>query len=387
VLPYRSVDNYIGGTVVTFTDMTPLTRAQQALRESEERFRAIVTQSTIGIAETRNGSLVYVNQPFCAMMGRTSDELIGTPIKDISHPDDVEANRTLFEHLYATGESFVRDNRYICPDGSTLWALTSVSPIRDAGGRIVGGSAACIDISDRKHAENALRESEKHTKLLLAELQHRVRNTLAVVRSITRRTAATSETVEDYAMHLEGRIESFARTQAMATRSADAGVNLEEFVRDELLAHAVRDDEKAHIDGPPVRLQAKTAEAIGLAVHELATNAVKYGALSGDGGHIDVIWRIMGDDGSQRLRLEWRESGVSVATVAPRRRGFGSELIERTLRYELDAETELEFTPGGVRCTIEVPLNERTAFTGFDQHVDRPGAGGDDDQSGEREQN
>ncbi|WP_244470375.1 CheR family methyltransferase [Microvirga vignae] len=361
VLPYRSVDNYIGGTVITFTDMTPLTRAQQALRESEERFRAIVTQATIGIAETRDGALTYVNDRYCAIMARGSEVLIGRPLREIIHPEDAERNAALLERLHATGEPFVVDTRYVRPDGSIVWALTSVSPIRDAGGSIVGGSVACIDISDRKQAEEALRASERNTKMLLAELQHRVRNTLAVVRSITRRTAATSETVEDYAMHLEGRIEAFARTQAMATRVPDAGVDLEELIREELLSLTVRDDEKAHVDGPPVRLRSKTADSIGLAVHELATNALKYGALSEDSGHIDVIWRIDGADGNRSLKLEWRESGVRIAGVAPRRRGFGSELIERILRYELDAETELEFTPGGVRCIIEVPLNDQNA--------------------------
>jgi two-component system CheB/CheR fusion protein len=379
VLPYRSVDNYIGGTVVTFTDMTPLTRAQEALRESEERFRAIVTQATIGIAETRDGCLTYVNDRFCAMIGRGSEALVGTPLKDLVHPEDTERSAALVERLHATGEPFVADTRFVRPDGSIVWVLTSVSPIRDASGHIVGGSAACIDISDRKQAEQALGESERHTKLLLAELQHRVRNTLAVMRSITRRTAATSETVEDYAMHLEGRIDAFARTQAMATRTPDAGVDLEEYVRDELLAAVVKDEEKAHVEGPPVRLRAKAADSIGLAIHELATNAIKYGALSGDGGHIDVTWRIEGLDGDRRLRLEWRESGVRIAAVAPRRRGFGSELIERTLRYELDAETKLEFNPGGVRCVITVPLNERTATMDNPRRLGRPGTEGEDD--------
>ena len=361
VLPYRSVDNYIGGTVITFTDMTPLMRAQHALRESEERFRAIVTQATIGIAETRDGSLTYVNDRFCAMVGRNAEFLMNKPLRDIMHPEGADRNAALLERLYRTGEPFVADTRYIRPDGTVVWALTSVSPIRDAGGRIAGGSVACIDISDRKQAEGALRESERHTKVLLAELQHRVRNTLAVVRSITRRTAETSETVEDYAMHLEGRIDAFARAQAMATRAPDTGVDLEEFIREELLALAVRDEEKARLDGPPVRLRSRTADSIGLAIHELATNALKYGALSGDGGHIDVTWQIEGTDGDRRLRLEWRESGVGVAGIAPRRRGFGSELIERSLRYELDAETELQFTPGGIRCLIEIPLDGHNA--------------------------
>nr|WP_246408469.1 CheR family methyltransferase [Microvirga lupini] len=384
VLPYRSIDNYIGGTVVTFTDMTPLTRAQQALRESEERFRAIVTQATIGIAETRDGNLTYINDRFCTMASRSAETLMGKPLRDIIHPDDAERNAALLERLHATGEPFIADTRYVQPDGSVVWALTSVSPIRDGSGRIVGGSVACVDISDRKQAEQALGESERHTRMLLAELQHRVRNTLAVMRSITRRTAATSETVEDYAMHLEGRIEAFARSQAMATRAPDAGVDLEEFVREELLSLAVRDEEKARIDGPPVRLRAKTADSIGLAIHELATNALKYGALSGDTGHIDVTWRIEGADGDRKLRLEWRESGVSVASRAPRRRGFGSELIERTLRYELDAETELQFTPGGIRCIIVLPLNDRSAATDVTPGQGPSGTESDDDDRSQR---
>jgi two-component system CheB/CheR fusion protein len=129
-----------------------------------------------------------------------------------------------------------------------------------------------------------------------------------------------------------------------------------------------------------VRLRAKAADSIGLAIHELATNAIKYGALSGDGGHIDVNWRIEGTDGDRRLKLEWRESGVRIAAVAPRRRGFGSELIERTLRYELDAETELEFTPGGVRCTIAMPLNDRTATMDAPRRLGQSGMKGEDDE-------
>jgi two-component system, chemotaxis family, CheB/CheR fusion protein len=246
---------------------------------------------------------------------------------------------------------------------------------------VVGGLTVAIDLTDRVRAEEALRESEKHTKLLMAELQHRVRNTLAIVRSITRRTAVNSETIEDYAMHLEGRIEAFARTQTVSTRSAEALVNLEEMIRDELLAHAVRDDEKAHVDGPPLRLRTAVAEKLGMAIHELATNAVKYGALSTADGHVDVTWRTEGTDGDRKLKLEWRETGVRIATAAPRRRGFGTELIERTLPYEIDAKTALEFTPGGVRCVIEFPLNQRTALL---EPSDSPERAGEDHQGDER---
>ncbi|RDI62672.1 two-component system CheB/CheR fusion protein [Microvirga subterranea] len=379
VLPYRSIDNYIGGAVVTFMNVTPLTRAQQALRESEERFRAMAEQAEVGIAMTdRDMKVIYVNDRYCGIVGRSREQLLGRTVGELTHPGDWARNKPQLEQALAGGEPFVIEKRHTRPDGGVVWVRNSVSAYRDASGNVIGGIAVTIDLTERVRAEEALRESEKHTKLLLAELQHRVRNTLAVVRSIARRTAANSESVEDYAMHLEGRIDSFARTQTMATRAADNGVELEELVREELLAHTVRDDEKAQVDGPPVRLRAEVAETLGLAVHELATNAVKYGALSESGGHIDVTWRIDGGDGDRKLVLEWRENGVHAADSTPRRKGFGTELIQRTLPYELDAGTALDFMPDGIRCTIELPFNGKTVVQDFKRNADQPEPGGKD---------
>ena len=382
VLPYRSIDNYIGGAVVTFMNVTPLTRAQQALRESEERFRAMAEQAEVGIAMTeRDGRTIYVNDRYCAILGLAREQIIGRAIQELTPPEEEDRSDALLERALSSGESSVSERRHLRPDGSLVWVRNNVSARRDAAGNVVGSLIIAMDMTERVRAEEALRESEQHTKLLLAELQHSVRNTLAIVRSITRRTAANSDTVEDYAMHLEGRIEAFARTQTMATRSANAVIDLEELVRDELLAHAVRDDEKAHVEGPPVRLRTVVADKLGLAIHELATNAVKYGALAESGGHIDVTWTIVTLDGERRLRLEWRETGVHVASAAPRRRGFGTELIERALPYEIGAKTALDFTPGGIRCTIEFPLNQRTALLGRGERSNGPD---ENDRPGER---
>ncbi|WP_262028793.1 PAS domain S-box protein [Microvirga sp. Mcv34] len=382
VLPYRSIDNYIGGAVVTFMDVTPLTRAQQALRESEERFRAMAEQAEVGIAMTdRDGRAIYVNDRYCTILGLTREQIVGRAIQELTPIEAENRSDAMLERALSSGESFIGERRHRRPDGSIIWVRNNVSARRDVSGTVVGSLIIAIDMTVRVRAEEALRESEQHTKLLLAELQHRVRNTLAVVRSITRRTAANSNTVDDYAMHLEGRIEAFARTQTMATRSADSVIDLEELVRDELLAHAVRDDEKAHVEGPPVRLRTVVADKLGLAIHELATNAVKYGALSETGGHIDVTWTIEGGDGERTLKLEWRETGIRIATAAPRRRGFGTELIERSLPYEIDARTALEFSPGGIRCVIEFPLNQRTALLG---RVQAPDGSDEDERPDER---
>ncbi|WP_315974421.1 sensor histidine kinase [Microvirga sesbaniae] len=232
----------------------------------------------------------------------------------------------------------------------------SFSPIRDETGAVGGVFHPLTETTARIRADAALRESERQARLLLAELQHRVRNTLAVIRSIARRTAVTSETAEDYAMHLDGRIDAFARVQAAVTRDPTAGLDLELLVAEGLLAFGAQEGERvAGITGPEVRLKPKAAETIALVIHELATNAVKYGALSTDQGRITVEWTITREEGGPRLVFRWIETGVRLSGETPRRRGFGTELIERTLAYELDGKASLEFTPDGLHCIISLP--------------------------------
>ena len=207
-------------------------------------------------------------------------------------------------------------------------------------------------------AENArlrekLAEAERRCERLRSELQHRVRNVLAIVRSIARRTALTSETAESYALHLHGRLGAIARAQGIAVRNSGDSVDLREMIAEELLAQAAREGERLSFSGPPIRLRDKAVATMALAMHELAVNAVKYGALSSPQGRIAVSWRV--ETGSA-LRLEWRELGGPAPDAAARRIGFGTELIERMLSYELDATGSLSFDGDGVHCVIVVPL-------------------------------
>ncbi len=157
-------------------------------------------------------------------------------------------------------------------------------------------------------------------------------------------------------MHLEGRLGAFSRVQAVVTRSPDAGVDLAAIIEDELLAHAAREGETLTIDGPEIWLQPRAAETISLAIHELATNAVKYGALSSDGGRLAVTWERTKRDGTERLDLVWEENGVEAVEPRPQRQGFGLELLQRTLPYELDAEAHVDFRPEGLRFSTSLPL-------------------------------
>lgn len=273
---------------------------------------------------------------------------VGRPILDIQ-------GRIPIEELYYDARRVLHTlagtaRELTAPDTGTRYIVRTL-PYRSIENSITGVVITFVDIT-------AIAKAEERQRLLLAELQHRVRNTLGVVRSIARRSARTSATVEDYAMHLDGRLNAFARTQAFVTRDPEAGVDLEYMVVEELLGYHAREGEQLQISGPSVRLQPKPAEMLALALHELATNAVKYGALTRSEGRVAVTWQIDRDHGTPSLVIDWIEkNGPKIGK--PSRRGFGCELLEQTLAYELKARTTLRFDPRGLQCRILIPLGQR----------------------------
>jgi two-component system CheB/CheR fusion protein len=200
-----------------------------------------------------------------------------------------------------------------------------------------------------------LRGPERRHWLAVAELQHRVRNVLSLVRSLVRRTSETSVPGHNYAEHLEGRIGALARIQGMVIRRPGGGVDLEKLIDAEIDAHAAL-DRRVKVAGPHVRLRAKAAETIGLALHELAINALKYGPLGTPEGRITITWRLEMDRDPRCLRIEWIEDGLPPDAPTSPHRGFGRDLIERTVPYELRGTTRFLFEPGGVHCIIDVPM-------------------------------
>lgn len=222
-------------------------------------------------------------------------------------------------------------------------------------------------------AENAalrreLAEAGLRNRQMLHALQHRARNTFAVVRSIVRRTATTSHTVEDYAMHLAGRLDAVARAEAMTSFDPQGGACLQSLLLEELLAHAMEEGGQVSLDGPPLPLRGKAAEMLALALHELTVNAIKFGALSTPEGRVCVRWSVApsGDAAGEGrvLRLAWRETGAGAAGAPAGPGGFGTEMIERTLPYELGATAALGFGPDGAWCDIAVPLTDAIVVAG-----------------------
>ena len=208
-------------------------------------------------------------------------------------------------------------------------------------------------------------ESKDRQDLLLAELNHRVKNTLATVQAVVRQSGSQDDGVGDYVLRLEQRLRSMARAHDLLTQSRWESADLRELIRGELEPYVASQDRVLAMHGSDVELKPKAGLALSLAVHELATNAAKYGAMAVPGGRVDVNWSVREAPGAGRpiFELVWKESrGPSVK--APMRRGFGSDVIETSLAFEVDGESRLEFEPDGLRCVISAPAEEVVSGVG-----------------------
>jgi two-component system, chemotaxis family, CheB/CheR fusion protein len=213
--------------------------------------------------------------------------------------------------------------------------------------RVKQTAAAGSDGPPGDEADECWRREQSY----LFEHRRQIRGLLAMIRAIIRRTARADQSADEYAGLLEGRLGALARVQDMLMRVPDAGADLMELASAEFLAQGVP-EKRVSLAGPSVPLSGNVAASLALALHELTTNAIKFGALSAAHGRVSVAWNENERDGF--LRLEWREDGVSVLLTAPRTHGFGAELLENTLPYQLGARTSVEFAPGGLACVIEL---------------------------------
>lgn len=259
-------------------------------------------------------------------------------------------------HRAARGEQVAAEELELCFDeGASVTAIFEASPIVDAAGVFQGAVCAAIDITERKR-------QERHRELLVNELNHRVKNTLTTVQSFALQTLRNAASLTDGRKAFDARLIALSKAHDVLVRENWESAELREVVSEALAAHAEPESGRLTIGGPDLRMRPSAALAISMALHELATNAVKHGALSNGAGAVDLAWKV--DD---LFELCWTERG-GPAVLAPSRRGFGTRLIQQGLPHEFGgAYVDLRFAPEGVVCVIRAPLHEiRASQGGFD---------------------
>ncbi|MHC2019971.1 PAS domain S-box protein [Methylobacterium sp. CM6247] len=342
----------VPGFVKVVRDRTEQHLSEAHLKESEERFRLLATNiPQLAFRSWSDGTRTWGSPQWVEFTGFSEPESLGQGWVEAVHPEDRAATQEAWHGAQRTGEYYVEHRLRWAAKDEYRWHQTRAKPINQDTAVALEWVGTSTDIHD-------LRGLQGRQQVLLAELQHRTRNLLAVVQAVARKTMRSSSTLEDFSTEFESRLRALSRVQGLIARMDYDAVELRPLIEAELTAHGDGKANKVAVDGPPVTLPAPAAQALALAVHELATNAVKYGAIGQPSGHLSVTWQVEEDEhGTPRVVLEWRESGVQISQNSQsRRKGYGRELIERALPYQLNARTELEFGEGGVRCLIAVPI-------------------------------
>ncbi|WP_426240292.1 chemotaxis protein CheB [Pararhizobium sp. DWP1-1-3] len=347
IRPYRSIERVIDGVVITFVDVTARREAERAKDVSERRFTAIVNQAAVGVAETDlEGHFLLTNKAFETMAGRSAQDLRQLRRHDIINAEDIEAASACFEQATRDRNPIALEYRLQRSDGTSVWVHDTISVLGDSDGAATSIISVTLEIEDRKRAE-------EHAALLLGELDHRVKNILAIVSSIVGQTLQASSSPEAFAETITGRITAITRAHSLLTSHQGGGSGtLRELVETELKPYG---DWELQIEGPDVALTPKAGLSLAMALHELASNAAKYGSLSVPKGQLSVSWAVT-DGSDRRLRLHWAETHGPVVTGPPSRRGFGTTVIDRSLSYEFDGEVTRTFEESGVVCIIELPF-------------------------------
>jgi PAS domain S-box-containing protein len=309
-----------------------------------ERLQRLIDTAREGIwAIDAVGRTTFVNERLAEMFGYTPEEMLGRLFTDfMDEQDREEAARQLERRRRGIAEDV--DFAFRRKDGSTVWALVATNPIRDRRGEMVGALAVLTDITERKRAE-------RHQALLLRELDHRVKNTLATVLALSDLTLERATSVDEFRVAFRGRVQAMARTHEALSRARWQSVGLDEVAAVVMAPLASGDAARITMKGEPVLIAATAAAPLALALNELATNALKHGALSRHGGGVAMEW--WGTDDGE-VRCHWTErDGPPVAV--PLTTGIGLRLIRGLIEHEIGGRVTFELPPEGLSCQIVIP--------------------------------
>jgi PAS domain S-box-containing protein len=339
VSPVRDAAGTIVGACTTMRDAREQLETQRKLDESERFFRMMADNiSQLAWIARADGHIFWYNRRWHEYTGRPHEEMEGWGWKAVHHPDHLDRVVKRIQHSWDTGEEWEDIFPLRRHDGIWRWFLSRAKPIRNADGTVAYWFGTNTDITEQ-------REQAEQIQLLLREVNHRSKNMLAKVQALARRTACGDP---EFVRQFEDRVGSLVVNQDILVRRDWRDIPIEELVRMQL-AFVAEAPGRIEFSGPDGALNPRAAEVVGMALHELATNALKYGALSVEGGRLAIRWDV---DGADRFVIEWTESdGPSV--VEPDQTGFGTTIIRDVPARTLAADVSLEYRSDGLRWRCE----------------------------------
>ncbi|MEX2670785.1 MAG: PAS domain S-box protein [Phycisphaeraceae bacterium] len=342
--------------------MQALAHSHNQLRESEERYRMIIETAMEGIVILNcSGEVTFANTQMAHLLNYRPADMLGRHVTEFVDPDVLPHVRAQLERRWQ-GEAAQYETRYMTQDGRRVWAIVTSQPIVDTHGEVTGALATVTDITQRIAAEEKLRESEQRyrdladsRKLLLNELDHRVKNNLAGLHALLSMYARSAKTVDDFAEFMRQKLVAMTTVHEMIAAANWEPIRLSDLIRhtSEQFRGPGPEDLTISVDGPTVTIGPRQAGPLIMILHELFTNSRKHGAYSRSGGLIEISWNLREQDKQQRLLvLQWTESG-GPEIREPNPAGLGLGLVQGFTQHELNGRFVHEFKPDGFRGTLE----------------------------------
>lgn len=358
-VPQFSADGTFVGLTGSLLDITERQLFQERLEQKAEEFQTLAENiHQLAWMADSTGWIYWYNKRWFDYTGTKIADMQGWGWKSVHHPDHVDRVVEKISRHFASGEDWEDTFPLRSEEGEYRWFLSRARCVRDGSGAVVRWLGTNTDITERLNAD-------RQRRVLLHELNHRVKNSLATVRAIAGQTLRTEHEIGSFKEKFEARLLALSAAHDLLTQESWRGAELTSLIRATL---RLQDDERRlSLDGPNLELSPRVALAVAMALHELATNALKHGAWSSDRGEVRVTWQVDGDCG-YRFVLTWQEHGGPSVT-APSREGFGSRLIKRSLASELDGTVNVDYAASGLRCTIHGCTGQAEELEGDDDDV------------------
>ncbi|MEO9298683.1 PAS domain S-box protein [Devosia alba] len=347
--PLHDTDGTMLGAVSTLVDLS----SQQLVKRAQQHLAALVKSSHDAIiSKDLAGIITTWNESAQRLFGYDAEEAVGKSITMLIPKERLHEEVEILARIRAGEVVDHFETVRLHKDGSRLPLSLTISPIREEDGTIIGVSKMARDITAQK-------ESEERINALMREVNHRVKNQFAVINAMVRETSTRATDSVEFARQVSERIMALSRSHDLLVNGEWKGSSLFEL----LLAHvrAFGHEERVGMSGPAISLQPFAVQYLGMAFHELATNAVKYGALSSEAGSVEISWSVSGDD---QFQLTWTELGALKPVATPANKGFGSIVLERVAPSAVSGKGELTYLPDGIRWSLIAPLHAIQAKTG-----------------------